>query len=275
MIWELSAKGPDYQMYKLVVQCWSYSKLKGAADKAYSILEKMRYCAAKGDKSMQPHSATYTQVMHAFANHRVNPLRAETVLREMYDDYQKGIQAAKPDIKSFNTVLSAWARFNHPYSVDRAEALFREMQRLHDSKKLDVKCDVVTYNSLLSCLAQSAGKDKAERAEDILKGMKEMAKAGNTALRPTVETYGCIIKAWVRAGEPSRAEAALSEMYEQFMKGSPNMKPQPRHFDNVEQSWSISSSDDGKAKARAVRDLKKELYPIRERNEPASNEEVQ
>jgi hypothetical protein len=42
-----------------------------------------------------------------FALSRGKPVQAEQVL---YEDFKNGVQSVKPDIKSFNMALSAWAR---------------------------------------------------------------------------------------------------------------------------------------------------------------------
>jgi pentatricopeptide repeat protein len=253
------SEGPDNLMYKMLISCWASSKLKGAPDNAYMILQRMRYYASTGNTSMQPTCQTYNQVIQGFAKGRVNPFRAESVLREMYEDYKNGIEVAKPDVHCFNTVLSAWARFSSPESSDRAEYLFREMQRLQESKELDLRFDRLTFNCMLNCYAGSKDISKAERAEALLRLMKEKEAAGDLSCAPDAVSYGTVIKAWVRAGDAGRAESVLIEMCNEFSRGNTSLKPQIRHFDQVATAWVEANFAE---KGKALIEMKRKLYPF-------------
>jgi pentatricopeptide repeat protein len=253
------SEGPDNLMYKMLISCWASSKLKGAPDNAYMILQRMRYYASTGNTSMQPTCQTYNQVIQGFAKGRVNPFRAESVLREMYEDYKNGIEVAKPDVHCFNTVLSAWARFKSPESSDRAEYLFREMQRLQESKELDLKFDRLTFNCMLNCYAGSKDISKAECAEALLRLMKEKELSGDVSCSPDAVSYGTVIKAWVLAGDAGRAESVLIEMLNEFSKGKTSLKPQIKHFDQVATAWFEANFAE---KRKELIEMKRKLYPF-------------
>lgn len=253
------SEGPDYLMYRSLLSMWAYSDRKGSAKKAYLVLLEMRRRASKGETSMQPDLVSYNQVIYALSRGNPEPVYAERVLRQMYDDYKKGAKSAKPDIKSFNTVLSGWARLEHPLSIVRAEALFKEMQRLHQAGEL--VCDAVTYNSMLNCLASMSSRVGAERAEVIVQNMKELSNAGEGTFRPNYISYGCLIKAWANVGDAARADAVLSEMFEEFTSGKVHMKPQLRHFEQVAKAWSASADEFSIQKVQSILEMKELLYP--------------
>jgi pentatricopeptide repeat protein len=253
------SEGPDHLIYQTLVSLWAYSDRAGSAKKAYSILSEMRRRASSGETSMQPDLITYNQVIYALSRGDPQPVYAERVLRQMYEDYKNGVNSVKPNNKSFNTALSAWARFNHPISIDRADALFQEMQNLHKAGEL--VCDAVTYNIMLNCLATTSRRDGAQRAETIVEKMKELSEAGDETFRPNAVSYGCLIKAWVRVGDAARAQAVLSKMFEDYTRGEIHMKPQLRHFEQVGHAWSASTDASSNEKIQSVLEMKQLLYP--------------
>lgn len=253
------SQGPDHQIYRALASLWAFSNQAGSAKRAYTVLLEMRRRAADGEKSMQPDLITCNQVIFALSRGNSEPVFAERVLRLMQRDSVSGVSSVKPDIKSFNTALSAWARFDHPTSIDRADALFQEMQQLQRGGEL--ACDAVTYNIMLHCLAMSSCREGAERAEVIVQKMKELSATGDLPFRLNSVSYGCLINAWIRVGVVARAESVLFKMYEEFVRGDAQMKPQIRHFAQVANALSKSTDGASGAKVQRVLDVKKLLYP--------------
>lgn len=224
-------QGPDRLMYRTLITVWAYADhIPGNAQTALSILSELRRRGLR-NKDMLPDLRTYNQVLFALSRNNAAPAQAERLLRQMHDDYKNKVSSEKPDIRSFNSVLSAWARCTDPTSIARANSLFHEMQLLHQAGAL--LCDVVTYNIILNCLARSFRREGAIRAEQIVFQMNEMSATGNTAFRPNAVTYGCLIAAWLRVNDANRAATVLFDMHAAYTMGDEQMKPQFRHFQQV------------------------------------------
>ena len=242
--------GPDALAYKsLVIGLTHCPRLPEAREQAYELLQTMRKLVASGD--FAPLERTiYTQVIYAFARGRVDAVRAEEVLRQLYDDHQHGRLAGDNDddsnnnkmlpleLKCFNNTLTAWSRVGR---VDRVEALICDMQSLHKRKVLSHPCDTATYNILLHSWAQTLQRSYAERAEQLVQQMMTGHSTTNAASRtaqlprPNAITLGSLLQAWVGVGDADRALRVLQVMCHEFsQKGRLEMQPQRRHFEQME-----------------------------------------
>jgi len=232
-------EGPDYLIYRALIQCWAKSRLPGSGKKAVSLLRKLRRRARNGESDMEPDTISYNQVLLSLARAR-RPGEAEMLLRQMFDDYQKSHRRAKPNTNSFNNVLSAWSRFKSaPYAVERAQSLLEHMQLLYESNALDVKPDRTSFNLLILCLARSPQSASAEQAEAILRFMQAEATKGDEKLQPDARTYGNVIKAWInRAEDASKAEEILMEMCDEYKAGRNACRPEKNHFELVFEAFS-------------------------------------
>jgi pentatricopeptide repeat protein len=255
---------PDSLIYESLLSIWANSNTSDAGKKSYGIFTEMKRRAADGDKSMQPDLKIYHQVLFALSGKDPQPVMAENIVSQMYSDYKNNNSDVKPDNRTFNYALSAWARLSHPEAINRADALFQEMQKLHQAG--EITCDVVTFNIMLHCLASSSKRDAAERAETLLQRMNKLADSGHETFRPTVVSYGCLINAWIRVMDIPRAEAILVNMYRESENGKAHLKPQVRHFEQVSRAWMSSSDKDKKSRNQAVLNLLKLVYPSAKRS---------
>jgi pentatricopeptide repeat protein len=253
------SQGPDSLIYQTLISVWANSGLSGSSKKAYDIYTEMKRRASEGDESMKPDLKTCHQILFVLSGRNPEPVVAENVVRQMYDEFKSNTSTVKPDSKTFNYALMAWARSNHPESLNRVDTLFKEMQRLH--KEEEITCDVVTFNIVLHCLASTSKREGAERAEALLARMNELAESGHETFRPTAVSYGCIINAWVRVLDLPRAEAVLVSMYREFQAGKTLLKPLHRHFEQVSKAW-LSTNDKAKhTRSQAVLTLMRLVYP--------------
>ena len=260
---------PDCLIYQSLLSIWANSAIYGASKKAYGVFHEMKQRAAQGDKSMEPDLKMCHQVLFSLSGKNPEPAIAESMVREMFADYKSNKSSVKPDNKTFNYALSAWARFDHPEAIIRADALFKEMQIMH--KEGEISCDVVTFNILMHCLALTSKREAAERAEKLLLRMIELADSGHEEFRPTVVSYGCLISAWIRVLDLPRAEAILVNMFRESQNGKEYLKPHARHFEQVSRAWLSTNDRDKQNRSQAVQNLMKLVYPSLNSNATASN----
>ena len=120
----------------------------------------------------------------------------------------------KPDLISFNTIISAWSKTKDHFAADRAEEVFNILQCSKD--KFGILPDTKTYNSLINVWSTSRNSQKAlKRVEEILSIMKTSYKSGNTNAGPTRVTYNSILDVIAKSRRKDagkRAEDILLEM---------------------------------------------------------------
>lgn len=252
-------QGPDHKVYESLISIWANSGLSGAAKKVYAIYTHMRSRASAGDESMRPDLKTCHQVLFALSGKYPEPALAESMVRQMYDEYKKNVSTVRPDNRTYNYALTAWSRCNHPEAVRRVDLLFKEMQRLH--KAGDISCDVVTFNIVLHCLANTSKREGAEQAEALFVRMNQLADSGQESFRPNVVSYGCLVNAWVRVLDVPRAEAVLVTMFREFQAGKTHLKPHSRHFEQVSKAWLSTNEPSKKSRSQSVLSLMRLVYP--------------
>ena len=73
----------------------------------------------------------------------------------MQELYKAGNTDVKPNMISFNTVLSAWAKSQDPAAAKQTEVILQCMQELSEAGNTDVKPNTIYFNAVLSTWANS------------------------------------------------------------------------------------------------------------------------
>ena len=115
----------------------------------------------------------------------------------MEDLYESGQNVdAKPNVRSFNSVLNAWAKSGTEEAALNAESILEFMEKLSDAGNNDVRPDVVAFATVINAWARSQRFGKADRVYNIFKHMQELYEAtGNEAVRPNVVIYNSVMNA--------------------------------------------------------------------------------
>lgn len=210
-----SAK-PNVVSFTNVIQCLAQL---GMGDKAEDLLRRLEDLYAESeDEDWKPDLPLYNMVLMSHAGH---PQRAEDFLRDFYHD-KRGWE--KPDLRSFNIVLSAWARKG---DAERAESILMQMHEYHVSGELQTKPDVVTYNTVLDAWAKKAtigsssrhknndgnvAKHAWERSKAILRHMEDLYDAGDDGVKPNTRTWNTVLNVCAKAGQIDEAEMMLERI---------------------------------------------------------------
>lgn len=158
----------------------------------------------------------------------------------------------KPNVRSYSTVMDAYARHATSESCDACQELLCELeQRHHDTGDVAYRPNVIAYNTCLSALAKarrtqecwdlfltmpverdiisanvllhalarSGWVDAGERAESIMRNFTTSQATGESAgdgasvkLRSNTRTYSTCMDAWARCGRPDKAQELLDEL---------------------------------------------------------------
>ncbi|OEU06625.1 hypothetical protein FRACYDRAFT_254176 [Fragilariopsis cylindrus CCMP1102] len=215
---------------------------------------------------IHPDTVTYTTIINIYAK-LGNPDGANEILQLMKQDYNfgKGNKDAKPNIRTYNTLLNAWSSKkknndnndndnNSSNSPKEAEIVLKEIIELHSKGILETGPDIVTYNTVLNCWSKSKSDDGPQRALTILKTMifkynehvKNNSKNHNerkqqqqqqqikvpSRLRPPVPprpntiTYSIVMDAFASQGNVEKTFEVFQMMKEDYNnKHNTNVKP--------------------------------------------------
>lgn len=100
----------------------------------------------KDDEDTPPDKITYTTIMNGFARSG-EVRRAGEILQQMYNEYLQGNAVLAPDLRTFNTVLGAYAKSDLPDAPDQAETFLYDMRKLCDQGLLNIQPDAYTISS--------------------------------------------------------------------------------------------------------------------------------
>lgn len=234
--------------------------MPGAAERAEKILDEMINMSKGGDVEVRPNVVSYRHVIHAYA--RVgNVDKTEKLVEKMFDDFKKQKNlSAKPNRKTLDLVLAAYANSDREDAAVRAEKYLRYMQDLHARNLIDERPNVVSYTLLLKTISRSNSGNAGQEAERIIDEMEDLASSvqNGSSLLPNTMSWSTAIQACARAGEPEKAEALLERMYKSYREGNVDAKPNTYTFTNVLQAW--SQRGDGADRALAIFKWMKELH---------------
>jgi pentatricopeptide repeat protein len=208
-----SAK-PNVVSFTSVMQC--YSQL-GMQDEAENLLRRLEGLFLETqDKDWKPDLPLYNMMLMSNAN---DPERAEHFLKYVLHEKRDLVRLNQ---RSFNIVLSAWARKGE---ADRAESILLLMHDYYVSGELDTKPDVVTYNTVLDAWATkittvgpwSRRKGQKgnfailawERSRDILRHMEDLYNAGDDSVKPNTRTWNTFLNVCAKVGKVDEAEKML------------------------------------------------------------------
>lgn len=236
---------PDIMAYNAVLHCWAKSSRKESGIRSEAILREMVR------QFVQPNTASYNILINTHAKVG-NAERAEMISMNMYDMFMNDISKAKPDIFTFNSVLTAWSRSKTPNAPERAESILKHMKELTNAGVLEVKPDALSYASVINCWAKSGRLNSGERAEAVHQEMRHVALSSEVQAKHIKIFYSSIINANCRIGNAAKAEMILKDMYIEYTKGNNDVKPSFQIFTNVLMAWCRSKCTDAPKRAEAL-----------------------
>jgi len=153
-------KEPDAVSYNTVINAFArQGRLERAEQWAYDLVAS--FCENPVE-SRRPQQATFTVLLAAWRRSR-NPNaaeRAEKVLTQMHQLYDKGILLQKPNFKSYQTVLDTYEKSSHRNAAQKSEQFLSSSADFRDNKKLRSK--VRKMKSRERKIKESTSKDTAK-----------------------------------------------------------------------------------------------------------------
>lgn len=187
----------------------------------------------------------------------------------------------KPNVRSYSTVMSAYARQGDAAGAQAAQRLLTDLQaEFEATSDYALQPNTIAYNTCLSALA------KAQLTDDCLALLERMPEPDtisyNTALHalarsgrhdagtrcqallrqmpsPNARSYTTAMDAWSRCGRPEPAHALLDELLSAYdTTGNANLRPNCVSYSTLIHSYALSDRRDKAERALEVfRDMRR------------------
>ena len=166
---------PNGVIYTAVISGWANV---GDANRAERLLREMyQLYALEGDLDVRPNLSAFNKVLFAWAKSpEPNAVEsAEAILNMMKEQYSKGTLESKPDVLSYNIVMSMLLRKrNLPETLSKAESLVKEMVDQSHEGNQAAQPNSSSFEMLFKVLAASQQPDSLQRAKYWLEIMNQM-----------------------------------------------------------------------------------------------------
>lgn len=212
------------------------------------------------DKGIPLNIPCYNALLLGYARQGLTT-EAETLLDEICRGQHPAnpdLPVVQPEVSTFNVVLSAWSQSPAEDAAERAAALLDRLYDPFDYGATGVRPNEVTMNTVLLCWARSARSDAGDRAAALLADMKEWSQSGGDMVVGKV-AYATVADAYAKQGQPEQAEAVLEAVYQLFMEGATEVRPNLHMITPVLQAWAKSRREDRVERAYGVFSRIKEL----------------
>lgn len=196
---------PNTYNYNSVISAWANCGEERAVEE---VLARMEASYNGGDIEVKPTTVTYNTVIDCYsknAGEYEDPClhspyeageKAERVLRQMEQLYNSGENVdAKPNVRSYNTVINVWAKSRSDHGAKRAEEILDLMERMAAAGNVSVRPDVHSFSTVINAWARSQKENKAERALNLLKEMDRLCTDGDKSMRPNVVVANAVMNA--------------------------------------------------------------------------------
>ena len=140
-------------------------------------------------------------------------LKAEKLVDQMEILHNQGFCDAKPDVWTYQSLLSAWSTSKVWGSPQRCEEILRMMDAKFKAGDDAVKPNAHCFTAAINAWSKSYEDDKARSVYRILQFMNKLYVDGNTDCRPNVVAYTSALNACAYP-ESSEDEAALRQHFE-------------------------------------------------------------
>jgi hypothetical protein len=211
---------PNIITFNTVILAWANSGHTQAGEKASDVLKRLDTLHDMGLlDTVKANRITYNSIMNAYAKSSDVPnigSMAEMYFEKLRKTFEEtGDENLKPDIISYATLISAWARSKEVGAAKKAEGILLKMHADHTADVSNPKPNTVCFNEVLYGWARSSDPRASERAEMVLQLMEDMNRAGNLDVIPDTRTYNIVLLALANNPDleaPNRAMKFLDNM---------------------------------------------------------------
>jgi len=262
---------PDESSYNAVIKAYvKNGNRQIAASKVESLIERME--RNRETIGVSPNRRSYNLLLYAFANSNLqdSAQHAEDILIKMNEKYEQGDVDCKPDVNSYNQVLTAWARGKCDDFEYRMQSIYDKLLALPE--KMNVKPNTDSFNTVMGGWLKSEDPSSSDSVLKVLETMEYAFGNGNINAKPdrvTINTmtaahikdgkieeslkqaesletkykvmpntvsHNIVVDSWCKSGRtdsPRRVLDLLTTMERAFKDGKSNMKPDGYTYSSV------------------------------------------
>ncbi|VEU37856.1 unnamed protein product [Pseudo-nitzschia multistriata] len=258
---------PDATTYAYLINIFTKTRVREAAEKATEYLGAVEEGFAAGDDNLRPTKLLYSAALQAYAKSasREGAELAEELLQRTKDLYKQGRIYAKPTTLYYNAVMDGLARSRQGKTgALRAESLLDELEARGRAGDPELSPTSRSYNAVILAWKMSNYTEAPQRAEAILKRMNERYRSGDKGCRPDQVTINSIIGVWANSRQEGAAERA--ETYLRFMEqlyyeaDDESLKPDSISYNSVIDAYAWCPSGKGAYRAEEVYNRMQEKF---------------
>jgi len=230
---------------------------------ASQILEEMKKMYDDGgNEDIRPDILTYNSVLYAIAKekasinrtarssqHESDKVRRVEMLLKRMEEGKEG-DTIKPDIFSYNAVLTAYMESMESEAATKARKLLQHMT------DRGIEPDLKSYTICINVLGKSTKKGAACEAQELLETLEQRYKDGCEHLKPDLRCYNSVIHAWTKSNEKGSFECAtqiLNNIETLYSSGErPDLKPDVFSYSML---ISALASKPSRSSARSAQDI--------------------
>jgi len=248
---------PNVVIYNILLHAWAK---EGKIKKIEDTLQRMIHLEIPG---VSPDPVSYSTLLSAYSKVGTPEaaLKADSLLHQMLELYNHGMESAKPNIISFTNVVQCYAQLGNGEKAEewlgRLKDLYHNMITTtnvnSDHLHPDWKPDVGIYNAVIQAWTKSGQPHKAENflrsmvamGEEITNADKTQSENKNLDelfAQPNSQSFNMVLSAWAKAGEAERAEEILMEMHRLHVEEYFDTRPTVVSYNTVLDSYAKKAS---------------------------------
>lgn len=267
----------------VVMKAWVTSGRSDSPQRIEAWFERLHSCHEQGWLNLRPNTVVYNMLIHALAEQKdatraeevlqslllsqngVGPdsisfstvllaytrletleamQKADTLLNQMIELYEAGLESAKPNVISFSTLMQGHAQLGQG---EEAEKLLRRLQMMYkETRDPDWEPDAAAFTIAMSAWSKAG---KPDRANGLLQEV-----LSNSLAEIDERAFRAVLSGWAKAGEPEQAESLLQQMHDLHTSGSHETPPTLTTYNLILGAWANSGRID--AWRRAVEILR-------------------
>jgi pentatricopeptide repeat protein len=201
---------------------------------------------------VDPDHISFSTVLLAYTKQETFEAMANavTLLDQMLELFESGMDSAKPNVVSFTTVMNGFAKLGQPQEAERL--LHMLMGRYEETLEHDWKPDTTAFNTVMNAWSMAGQPD---RANDLLQQVIEQC-----TVEPNDRSFHAVLSGWAKAGNPEQAEALLHQMHKLYTIGVHESSPTVLTYNIVLDSWANSRRRDAWQRACDILHHMEELH---------------
>jgi pentatricopeptide repeat protein len=253
---------PSLITYNTIISAIGNSLDPNAPEMALDILKRMYALHDSGSiANLKPTTSAYNAVIFSLSRAPMSSRlrysrRAEQVVVEMMERGRNGEKDVQPDVRTWATLLRAWAQCGCPDGAENAQRVLDKLEDLYARGVTNVRPNYVCYTTVMGAWGRSRKKGALDQMESILKRMEQKYEETLEAdIRPNTVSYVTAIDAYVRRSErdaAQRAQATVDRMMKLYSKGLGHVRPTRIVFNTLIHAWSKSGEKGAAAKAEKI-----------------------